>query len=408
MLENLTAKATATCDGLGFWLVKTVAEQRTLEALFPAFCEELRRRELPIWRGQVGLEVLHPEQVGWMMIWKDENLTIRDAQRAGVMSSADYLNSPTRIVDETEQTFRRRLDEPSPDMPLLEDLRNQGATDYVMIPLPFLDKQRRSAVVSFATMQADGFTEDQVAALELAAYLFSPYAERHVLRRITIDLLNTYVGPRSGRRITDGQIELGQLEQIEAAIWLADMRGFTSFSEQAPIADVIAALNIWLKPMVAKIEEHGGEVLKFIGDAVLAIFPAGDDKSAQAACLQALGAAKDFCWMMDVMNTERRAEGLHVLEFGLTLHIGEVAYGNIGAPTRLDFTVIGPAVNRAARMQELTKQLGQRLLISEAFAEAAGCALQDVGSHNLRDIDGAQRVFIPLKSEPAENEPAKN
>ena len=399
MLENLTPAATAICDGLGFWLVKTVAEQRTLEALFPAFCEELCRRGLPIWRGQLGLEVLHPEQVGWMMIWKDENLTIRDAQRAGVMNSTDYLTSPTRIVDETEQPFRRRLDEPSPDMPLLEDLRNQGAQDYLMIPLPFLDKQRRSAVVSFATMQADGFTEDQIAALELAADLFSPYAERHVLRRITIDLLNTYVGPRSGRRITDGQIELGQLEQIEAAIWLADLRGFTSFSEKAPIADVIAALNFWLKPMVAKIEEHGGEVLKFIGDAVLAIFPASAEDGARAACLQALGAAKDFCQVMDVLNTERRAEGLQVLEFGLTLHIGEVAYGNIGSPTRLDFTVIGPAVNRAARMQELTKHLGRRLLISEDFADAADCELQDVGSHNLRDIEGVQRVFVLMDDE---------
>lgn len=393
MLENLMGTESETCNGLGRWLAKEALQRRDLQALFPAFCTELRRRDLPIWRGQLGLEVLHPEQVGIMLIWKDDNLTVRDAQRSEVMQTPDYMNSPTRIVDETNEIFRRRLDRPSPDMPLLEDLRQLGATDYVMIPLPFLEN-RRTAVISFTTQAPDGFTEQQLDDLQLAAQLFSPYAERHVLRRLTIDLLDIYIGPRSGERITDGQIELGQVEHIQAAIWLADLRGFTRFSEEASIADVIEGLNSWLKPMVAVIDSHGGEVLKFIGDAVLAIFPIlGDETGVQDTCGRALNAAREFSATALKANEARQAQGLPPLDYGLVLHVGEVAYGNIGAPTRLDFTVIGPAVNRAARLQELTKQLGQRLLVSETFAETCSCTLLDLGQHMLRDIEGEQRIF---------------
>ncbi|MDY0884564.1 adenylate/guanylate cyclase domain-containing protein [Dongia soli] len=399
MLENLIGAESETCNGLGRWLAREALERRDLKTLFSAFCNELRRRDLPLWRGQLGLEVLHPEQVGIMLVWKDDNLTVRDAQRSEVMQSPDYTNSPTRIVDETNETFRRRLDRPSPDIPLLEDLRQSGATDYVMIPLPFLEK-RRTAVVSFATQMPDGFTERQIDDLKLAALLFSPYAERHVLRRLAVDLLDIYIGPRSGERITDGQIELGQVEHIQAAIWLADMRGFTRFSEEASIADVIQGLNSWLKPMVAVIENHGGEVLKFIGDAVLAIFPImGDEKGIQDTCGRALSAAREFGTTAVQINEARRMEGLPPLDYGLVLHVGEVAYGNIGAPTRLDFTVIGPAVNRAARLQELTKQLGQRLLVSETFADTCSCKLMDLGHHVLRDIDGEQRIFAVDETE---------
>lgn len=395
MSDPHPATPPATCDGLGHWLVTAAREHPRLSELFPAFCTELGRRGLPIWRGQLGLEVLHPEQMGWLLIWKDENLTMRAAARAGIAQSAQYLNSPTWVVDQTDQPFRRRLDCPSPDMPLMEELREEGATDYYMIPLPFLDKQR-SAVISFATTQPSGFSESDLAGLYLAAQMFGPYAERHVLRRIGIDLLDTYIGPRTGRRIIEGQIELGQVEHIEAAIWLADLRGFTRFSEDAPIDEVITGLNAWLKPMVAEIDSHGGEVLKFIGDAVLAIFPALDHEGSRNACRQALAAAEAFSRIMGDLNAERRATAQHPLESGLVLHLGAVAYGNIGAPTRLDFTVIGPAVNRAARLQELTKRLGEPVLISADFARAADAPLRDLGSHPLRDIAQPQRIFGPL------------
>lgn len=385
---------------LAIWLTHRVRSGARLEELFPDFSGKIAQCGLPLWRSQLGLEVLHPEASGWMLVWQGEALAIRDRKRSEVLGKQIYLNSPTRVVDETGRPYRKRLEDGPQSMELLEELRLQGATDYVMFPLPFLDHQR-TAVMSFATQQPGGFSEREIATLRLAADLFSPYAERHVLRRITVDLLDTYIGHRSGRRITDGQIELGQIDQIEAAIWLTDLRGFTRYSEEALIAEVIGALNAWLGPMVKVIEGHGGEVLKFIGDAVLASFAAADHGGRGGACRQALAAAEAFCAAIDGLNEQRGKAGLRRLDFGLGLHVGEVAYGNIGAATRLDFTVIGPAVNRAARLQELTKQLGERVVISADFAADAGPDLRDLGLHDLRDVAGAQRIFAPMRLDPA-------
>jgi adenylate cyclase len=198
--------------------------------------------------------------------------------------------------------------------------------------------------------------------------------------------MNTYVGPRTGQRVIDGFIERGSFEQIEAAIWLADLRGFTRLSETAPVKNVIATLNDWCETMIVPIEQHGGEILKFIGDAVLAIFPTSEQRSRENACANAFAAGEQFtsAWH------EEKERG----DFTLALHFGEVAYGNIGAPHRLDFTVIGPSVNRAARLQELAKTLGYSAVMSSALAEhLPDGRVHDLGHHKVRDIQGAQHVF---------------
>jgi adenylate cyclase len=377
-------------DRLGRWLADA-APQAGLDALFPAFCRELVARDFGIWRGSMGLEVLHPELSGWLHVWTDENASIRETGRARVAQSPSYLNSPTRIVDETNTTFRRRLHQPSPDMPLLDELRDEGATDYLMVPLPFLDTSR-TAVMAFATREPNGFSDRDLDELQTAARLFSPYAERHVLRRIAVDLLDTYVGPRTGSRIIEGQVDRGEAELIEAAIWFADLRGFTRMSEEADVAAVLDDLNAWFEMMVTVIDAHDGEILKFIGDAVLAIFPVTADRDQIGACKDAVAAALDFADRRRAANEERTALGRAPLLDGLALHFGEVAYGNVGGPRRLDFTVIGPAVNRASRLQELTKALGRGVVISEAFAQHLDRPPIDLGPQELRDL-GAERVF---------------
>jgi adenylate cyclase len=272
----------------------------------------------------------------------------------------------------------------------LEELRLSGATDYAMYPLPFLD-QTRTAVIAFATQRPDGFDPTALEDLELAARLLGPYLERHVLRRIAIDLLDTYVGPRTGQRIIEGRVDRGAAELIQAAIWFTDLRGFTHLSERAPIPDVLADWNVWFGIVGDVVEAHGGEVLKFIGDAVLAIFPVSAGQTRTDACRNALAAAQDFCRRGDHENDARRP--LDPLAFGLALHFGEVAYGNVGAPRRLDFTVIGPAVNRASRLQDLAKRLGLRVLISGAFASAVDQPLIGLGRYGLRDIVHPEQVF---------------
>ncbi len=378
-------------DGFGRWLGRE-APHESVEALFRAFCPELVRRGLPVWRASVGLEVLHPEVSGWMHVWTDEALSMRESARASASVSPEYLNSPTKVVDDTGRLLRRRLDAPCPDMPILDELRLQGATDYVMHPFPFLDRSR-TAVISYATRAPGGFTPDALDALELASHWLSPYVERHVLRRIAGDLLDTYVGPRTGRRIIEGSIDRGAYDTIEAALWFADLRSFTRFSETEPLTAVMDQLNAWFGLMGAVLEAHGGEVLKFIGDGALAILPTSRSRTRRKVCRQALLAARAFCARVDAFNTAADADGRPAIGFGLSLHFGEVAYGNVGASHQLDFTVIGPAVNLASRLQELTKVLDRRVLVSGAVARAAGEPLVDLGRHRLRDVVEAEPVF---------------
>ncbi len=373
------------------WLASE-APHGTVQGLFAGFCQEVVRSGIPVWRASLGLEVLHPEVSGWQHVWTNESLSVRGSDRATAATSPSYLNSPTRIVDETARPFRRRLEAPLPDLPLLEELRLIGATDYVMYPLPFLD-QTRTAVISFATQHPQGFDAISLDRLEFGAKLLSPYLERHVLRRIAIDLLDTYVGPRTGQRIIEGRVDRGAVEMIEAAIWFADLRGFTLLSEQSPIPVVLTHLNAWFGIIGEVVEAHGGEVLKFIGDAVLAIFPNSGEHDRMAACRRALAAAQEFCRRSEAENVLRRSSGSPPLEHGLALHVGEVAYGNVGASRRLDFTVIGPAVNRASRLLDLAKRLNRPVLVSHALAREVDHPLVDLGRHRLRDVEKPQRVF---------------
>jgi adenylate cyclase len=378
-------------EDIARWLAQD-APHDSVEVLFAAFCREIARSVAPVWRASLGLEVLHPEVSGWQHVWTDENLSVRESDRATAAISPSYLNSPTRVVDETERPFRRRLEAPCLDMPLLEDLRLAGATDYVMYPLPFLDRTR-TAVVSFATQEAPGFDAASLEGLELASRLLSPYLERHVLRRIAVDLLDTYVGPRTGQRIIEGRVDRGAVEMIEAAIWFADLRGFTLMSEHSPIPEVLAHLNAWFGTIGEVVEAHGGEVLKFIGDAVLAIFPIAAGQDRTIACRMALAAAQEFCRRTEAENVIRKSTGSIPLAHGLALHVGEVAYGNVGAPHRLDFTVIGPAVNRASRLVDLAKRLDRQVLVSHALALEVDQTLVDLGRHRLRGVEQPQRVF---------------
>lgn len=358
--------------------------------LHNVYCGYLRDRGLPLWRSTLALELLHPEFTGPQVIWTAGDTEVRSRTRRDIEESGVYLNSPVRIVDETDRTFRQKLDRPAPELPVLEELREMGATDYAIIPFPFIDKTR-SAMISYATQAREGFSDMAIAALEQATLLLSPYAERHVLRTIALDLLNTYLGRRSGERVFRGAIERGQVDMIPAAILMADLRGFTRYSDEQPIATILDTLNEFFDALVAPIDEHGGEVLKFIGDGLLAIFPA-DGKALGPRCCNALDAARDARVRIATLNFERVERELTPLNFNLALHAGDIAYGNIGSRLRLDFTAIGPAVNHTSRLLELAKVLGRDLVASDVFQQACGQELEDLGSQKLRDV-GAQRIF---------------
>jgi adenylate cyclase len=394
-----TAHPPGRLAGIGEWLAQAAATGPSIGLLHERLCRALRDRGLDIWRSMMELEVLHPEWSGSMHTWTAGEIETRETARHGIALSPSYRNSPTRIVDETNAPFRRRLTEPAPDLPVLEELRQQGGTDYVMFPLPFLDRAR-TAVISFATQAAGGFTDRDIAELE-TANLFSPYAERQVLRRIAVDLLGVYVGADAGEKIFDGRIDRGDVETVDAAIWICDLRGFTRLAEAAPREEVIATLNDWFDCMGDALDRHGGEILKFLGDGLLAIFPTVPTSKAEA-CDRAVDAAGMALANVAAANRSRLEQGRSTLEFGLALHLGEVSYGNVGNRLRLDFTVIGPAVNHASRLQELTKALGCPALASGALAACTTRPLASLGRHRLRDVAEPVELFaIPRASSSA-------
>jgi adenylate cyclase len=205
--------------------------------------------------------------------------------------------------------------------------------------------------------------------------------------------MNTYVGERSGAHVLAGQIQRGSGEDLNAVIWFCDLRGFTRLADRLPRSDLIKLLNDYFEIMCNAVRAEGGEVLKFVGDGMLAIFEMKDAVEAAARAEAALRAARAAIDATRSHNAARRVAGQTEIKFGIALHLGEVSYGNIGAPDRLDFTVIGPAVNHANRLEKLAGELGRPLLASASFAGAAPAGLQSLGLHRLRGVAEPQEVF---------------
>jgi len=378
---------------LAAWLVGDAPVREGMPTLFPAFCDQLVRAGLPIWRASLGLETLHPEASGFMLVWRDGTLTSEEPRRAGVLTSEPYLRSPIRVVDETNQPFRRRLaQEGSGGFPVLEDLVAEDATDYAMLPLLFVDTSR-TAVISFATKSPTGFSEEEMRALDEASRLLSPYAERALLRRIAIDLLAAYLGRAAGRRVYQGRVERGDVETLEAAIWFCDLRGFTALAEHLPRREVIALLNRWFDAVGGAVVAEGGEILKFMGDGFLAVFLVGGEPD--IVCDRAFAAAEAAVAASRSLDQEFAREGRAPLRFGLGLHLGEVEFGNVGTHDRLDFTAMGPAVNHASRLEALTKQLPTPVLASAAFAAHVSRPMRPLGRFALRGVAGEVEVYAP-------------
>ena len=382
-------KNSAVVD-LALWLVERSRTPAGLPELFEGFCAQLGEAGLDLWRVLLGLETLHPELSGTMLLWQDGALEKVTTQRAGILTSESYLRSPTRIVDETGQPFRWRAGESTQGMPRLEAYEAEGVTDYLMLPLPFLDTTR-TAVVAYATRGPGGFSEPDLALLDGASRLLSPWAERALLRRIALDLLAAYLGAEAGRRVYDGQIERGDLRTIRAAIWFCDLRGFTALSDRLPRAKLIKVLNLWFEAIGGAIADGGGEILKFMGDGLLAVFPI--DGEPATVCDRAVAAAYAALAQTQALAERLVAHGEEPLHCGLALHLGDVEFGNIGTSTRLDFTVIGPAVNMASRLEGLTKELGHAVVASAEFAAATTLPLQPLGQHRLRGIARPAQVY---------------
>ncbi len=367
--------------------------------LFAGFCMRVNEWICPLWRSTLGLEVLNPELSGAQLVWREGALTRNEVNRAGLLMRGDYLKSAIYVVDTTNRPFRWHAPEPVPDMELIERFhRENGLTDYFVMPLPFQDATRTSTM-SFASTRPGGFSDLELERLRMAARIFSSVAERWVLRHIALDLLAHYLGRGPAERVYAGQIERGDVSRIEAAILICDLRNFTAMTDNAQHGEIVALLNRWFEAIGAAIGAHRGDILKFMGDGLLAVFPL--EESRGATCDRTLDAALAALAGTEALNKELAQEGRSPLAFGIGLHWGEVEFGNIGTRDRLDFTVIGPAVNFASRLQELTKLVGTPILASAAFAAEASRTLHHLGGRRVRGLHGGIEVFSPTEVPPA-------
>jgi adenylate cyclase len=360
--------------------------------LFAGFCARIDEWICPLWRSTLGIEVLNPELSGAQLIWREGALTRSDVNRAGLATRTDYLKSAVYVVDTTNRPFRWHKPEPVPDMELIQRFQEDGLTDYFLMPLPFQDATRTSTM-SFASIREGGFSDRDLQRLQMAARIWSSVAERWVLRHIALDLLAHYLGRAPAERVYAGQIERGDVSRIEAAILICDLRGFTAMTDRAQHGEIVTLLNRWFEVTGAAIGAHRGDILKFMGDGLLAVFPLEESRS--ATCDRALDAALAALAGTETLNQDLAREGGAPLAFGIGLHWGEVEFGNIGTRDRLDFTVIGPAVNLASRLQELTKTMATPILASAEFAAAATRPLRDLGRRPVRGTGVEVGVFAP-------------
>jgi adenylate cyclase len=340
---------------VGRWILRKGPQIDSGVELFDELCWRLVGDGVPLWRATLNIGTLHPQIRGIGARWlRESKLVERYRILRGSEESEEYLHSPIRGTIERGTPFRRRLVDDTPEFPLLSKIRKAGATDYFALALN--RTFRRFPVVAWATDRPSGFSDADIAKLEEINPALAAIVEAREIRRITEDLLDTYLGPQAGRRVLAGQIQRAEGEQLRAVIMMTDMRGFTALSDRLPGEEVIELLDDYFDAIVTPVEARKGETLKFMGDGVLAIFPAADDDDFSEASVQALEAALDGLERLAVVNRVRRAADRTEVRIGIGLHLGEVIFGNVGAADRLDFTVIGPAVNLASRIEGLTKR----------------------------------------------------
>jgi adenylate cyclase len=375
------------------WLMTDARSHADPIRFLDAFAEELRAAGIDVVRMTTGVPILHPQIFSFSLLWELDKETTERLYRWGPTTTATMANSPIRIAYEGGGPTRCDLTGPphEGEFAILDELRRDGLTDYVVYAMPFADGSHKA--LSLATRRPSRFTPDELALFEAMIPALAFNLEVQTLRRTARTLLDTYVGRQSGGRVLEGQIQRGSGETINAVIWLCDLRGFTDLSERLPRDTLIDLLNSYFGAMCDAVASEGGEVLKFIGDAMLAIFPIGGDRG--VTCRAALTAAVRAQAALVEENARRDRANLLRIDYGLALHVGDVIYGNIGSDTRLDFTVIGPAVNLTARIESLCRQLRRQLLLSSNFVEASGISATSLGRFALKGVGSEQEISVP-------------
>ncbi|WP_024508791.1 adenylate/guanylate cyclase domain-containing protein [Bradyrhizobium sp. ARR65] len=390
---NIDAGADYSENDVVQWLTNHTRDERFIDNIFAELCIRLQRAGIPVKRASLHFLIHHPQWLGARIMWADG---MREAEIArvdyDVRGRSEYIGSPANEIHEGAAEVRENLErDPSVGRKhaVYDEMRAKGLTDYVAWPLYHTLGKRH--MVTFATDRPGGFDDTQIASLSRLLPLLALVSEIRVKNRLARTLLETYVGSHAGELILAGATRRGSGTTVRAAIMICDLRDFTAISDNWPRDDVIDLLNDYFDAISEPIARHGGEILKFMGDGLLAIFPL----SQPSACANLLHAVTEARQSMIALNQKNSETGRVPLNYGIGVHVGDVMYGNIGSRSRLDFTVIGPAVNMASRLEALTKQLGRKVLLSRAFADfvQSDFDLERVGEYPVRGFSEPIELF---------------
>lgn len=397
---------------LAGWLAQAGLRNMPLEELVDGFGRRLNEAGLRVPHLFVGMNTLHPMVRARSLTWNAREGVGRHFEFAhSEIDSTEIRNSPfaTMLRDGVAEQLRR-LDGPDDlsGVPVFEELRAAGMTEWIGWIQSFGElslqvgsltevehSERLGLIVSASTDRRGGFRAGDVAFLREMVPIFALAAKAISLRGIGHGLLAAYLGNDPAGRVLSGTVLRGEVQSVEAVVLFTDLRGFTALADTMPGRELIALLDDYFNCMVQPIVARDGEVLKFMGDGMLAAFAVVLNDRAEV-CAAALAAAEEVLARVEALNIERGNAGQRATSLDVSLHIGRVLYGNVGSDTRLDFTVIGPAVNEASRIEALCQPLGQALLVSQAFAEAATASrdrLVSLGRHRLRGVREETELF---------------
>ncbi|MEI9923867.1 MAG: adenylate/guanylate cyclase domain-containing protein [Bradyrhizobium sp.] len=390
---NIDPVTTDSAGSVVHWLTNDARDERFIDNIFAEMCVRLQAAGVPVKRASLHLMIYHPQWLGARIVWVDGTPGAEIVRLDyDIDGRPEYINSPVNEIRDGAIEVRENL-ERDPSLgrkhAVYDEMRAKGLTDYVAWPIYHsLGKQH---FVTFATDRPAGFDDAHLAGLLKLLPVLALVSEIRIKNRLARTLLETYVGSHAGELILAGATRRGAGATVRAAIMICDLRDFTGISDNWPRDDVIDLLNGYFDAMSEPIERHGGEILKFIGDGLLAIFPLSEP----SACANLLRAVSEARQAMTALNEKNGGTGRAPLNYGIGVHVGDVMYGNIGSRTRLDFTVIGPAVNMASRLEALTKQLGKPVLLSRAFADLveSDFALERVGEYPVRGFNDPIELF---------------
>jgi adenylate cyclase len=383
-----------TMEAIAAWLIGPARRIASAPQAIDEYAWRLYAAGLPVLRVTLHCGTLHPQFLGSAYVWWRSTAQTQEIMvMHEVVDVVPYEENLVARVRLGGETVRRRLDGPEArlDFPILHDIKAQGGTEYFAFPVP---SAYGTFMASYTTDRPDGFSDEEITQLRAVSERLSVLADMHSQRQIAENVLKAYLGPHTGPLVLAGKIRRGTGDTINAVLWSSDVRSFTALSDRVPGEQVIAILDQIFDAQARAIAKHGGEILKFIGDGLLAIFPVEAPDQAARAATEALTAAGEA--IASVQALDPQSPGEPPLKMVIALHYGSAIYGNIGAADRLDFTVIGPGVNLVSRIEAVAKSLDLPLVVSDDFARVHGGVLRSLGLHKLRGLEQPHELFTVL------------